>query len=382
MKYFDYAATALPNIKVIKDILEIYPKEYLFGNPSSSHNNGVSAKLLLESARDLIGKMLNCKSSDIYFTSGGSESDNMALKGYMTQFPKGSELVVSTIEHPAILNTCKELEQMGYVIKHVSPDGRNTITAFNVEKLITDKTKLVSVMAVNNETGVINPINEIADIVHEHGIVFHSDMVQGVGLYDMDLSNIDMASFSGHKFGAIKGTGILYKKENITLNPLIQGGGQEKGLRAGTENVFGNLDMALCLQETIIKKWDIDKRLEIRKSIVELIGRLWNWDKDKVSILSFPMNRIDNCLLVAFKDIDSRTLQLLLDQEGYCVSVGSACHSNSNETVSYVVKEIDTPEEFQNGVIRITVPPEATIEDVREFSNILMSKLDYLYESE
>lgn len=382
MKYFDYAATALPNIKVIKDILEIYPKEYLFGNPSSSHNNGVNAKLLLESARDLIGEMLNCKASDIYFTSGGSESDNMALKGYMTQFPKGSELVVSTIEHPAILNTCKELEQMGYVIKYVSPDGMNIITAFNVEKLITDKTKLVSVMAVNNETGVINPINEIADIVHEHGIVFHSDMVQGVGLYDMDLSNIDMASFSGHKFGAIKGTGILYKKENITLNPLIQGGGQEKSLRAGTENVFGNLDMALCLQETIIKKWNIDKRLEIRKSIVELIGRLWHWDKDRVSILSFPMNRIDNCLLVAFKDIDSRTLQLLLDQEGYCVSVGSACHSNSNETVSYVVKEIDTPEEFQNGVIRITVPPEATIEDVREFSNVLMSKLDYLYESE
>lgn len=382
MKYFDYAATALPNIEVIKDILEIYSKEYLFGNPSSFHNNGVNAKLLLENARNLIGKMLNCKASDIYFTSGGSESDNMALKGYMEQFPKGSELITSTIEHPAILNTCKELEQMGYIIKYVSPDIRNTITASNVEKLITDKTKLVSVMAVNNETGVINPINEIADIVHEHGIVFHSDMVQGVGLYDMDLSNIDMASFSGHKFGAIKGTGILYKKENITLNPLIQGGGQEKGLRAGTENVFGNLDMALCLHETIIKKWNIDKRVEIRRSIVELIGRLWNWDKDKVSILSFPMNRIDNCLLVAFKNIDSRTLQLLLDQEGYCVSVGSACHSNSNETISYVVKEIDTPKEFQNGVIRITVPPEATIEDVREFSNVLISKLDYLYESE
>ena len=382
MKYFDYAATALPNIEVIKDILELYSKEYLFGNPSSFHNNGVNAKLLLENARNLIGHMLNCKASDIYFTSGGSESDNMALKGYMEQFPKDSELITSTIEHPAILNTCKELEKMGYIIKYVSPDIRNTITASNVEKLITDKTKLVSVMAVNNETGVINPINEIADIVHEHGIVFHSDMVQGVGLYDMDLSNIDMASFSGHKFGAIKGTGILYKKENITLNPLIQGGGQEKGLRAGTENVFGNLDMALCLQETIIKKWNIDKRLEIRKSIIELIGRLWNWDKDKVSILSFPMNRIDNCLLVAFKDIDSRTLQLLLDQEGYCVSVGSACHSNSKDTISYVVKAIDTPEEFQNGVIRITVPPEANIEDVRTFSRVLMSKLNYLYESE
>lgn len=381
-KYFDYAATALPNIEIIQEILKIYPKEYLFGNPSSTHNSGINAKLLLESARDLIAKMLKCKSSDIYFTSGGSESDNLALKGYMTQFPKGSEMIVSSIEHPAILNTCKELEHMGYIIKYVSPDIRNTITAFNVEKLITNKTKLVSVMAVNNETGVINPINGIADIVHEHGIVFHSDMVQGVGLYNIDLSNIDMASFSGHKFGAIKGTGILYKKENIILNPLIQGGGQEKGLRAGTENVFGNLDMALCLKETLINKWNIDKRVEIRKSIIELIARLYDWDKNKVKILSFPKNRIDNCLLVAFKDIDSRTLQLLLDQEGYCVSVGSACHSNSKDTISYVVKEIDTPEEFQNGVIRITVPPEAKIEDVREFSNVLMSKLDYLYESE
>ena len=140
--------------------------------------------------------------------------------------------------------------------------------------------------------------------------------------------------------------------------------------------------MALCFKETLINKWNIDKRTEIRKGIVELISRLWNWDKNKTKILSFPMNRVDNCLLVAFKDIDSRTLQLLLSQEGYCISVGSACHSNSNETVSYVVKEINTPEEFQNGVIRITVPPEASIEDIRDFSEILISKLNYLYESE
>lgn len=382
MKYFDYAATALPNVSILQDILKMYPSEYLFGNPSSSHNNGINANHLLQDARDLIAKLLKCKSSDVYFTSGGSESDNTVLKGYMLQFPKGSELIVSSIEHPAILNTCRELEQLGYVVKYVSPDIKNTITVANIEKLITNKTKLISVMSVNNETGVINPVNEIANLAHRNNIVFHSDMVQGVGLYDIDLSNIDMASFSGHKFGAVKGTGILYKKSNINLIPLIQGGGQEKDLRAGTENVFGILDMALCLQETLINKWNTDKREEIRKGIIELIGRLWNWDRDKVSILSFPTNRISNCLLVAFKDIDSRTLQLLLDQDGYCVSVGSACHSNSNETVSYVVKEIDTPEEFQNGVIRITVPPEATIEDVREFSNVLMSKLDYLYESE
>ena len=382
MKYFDYAATALPNTDILKEILSSYPKEYLFGNPSSNHNNGINARVLLEDARKLIARHLKCQSSEIYFTSGGSESNNTALKGYMLQFPKGSELIISSIEHPSILNTCKELKQLGYVVKYVSPDIRNTITVKNVERLITNKTKLISVMSVNNETGVINPINEIANLAHKNNVAFHSDMVQGVGLYNIDLSNIDIASFSGHKFGAIKGTGILYKKNNIKLTPLIQGGGQEKSLRSGTENVFGILDMALCFKETLINKWNIDKRTEIRKGIVELISRLWNWDKNKTKILSFPMNRVDNCLLVAFKDIDSRTLQLLLSQEGYCISVGSACHSNSNETVSYVVKEINTPEEFQNGVIRITVPPEASIEDIRDFSEILISKLNYLYESE
>lgn len=379
-KYFDYAATALPNIEIIQEILKTYPKEYLFGNPSSTHNNGINAKLLLESARDLIAKMLECKSSDIYFTSGGSESDNLALKGYMLQFPKGSEIIVSSIEHPAILNTCKELEHMGYIVKYVKPNYRNIITPKDVLELMNKNTKLVSIMAVNNEIGVFNPINDIANIVHEYNAVFHSDMVQGLGLHNIDLSNIDMASFSGHKFGAIKGTGILYKKNNIFLNPIINGGGQEKGIRSGTENVFGALDMALCMQETLNKKWNSDKISEIKRARYKLLKSLMDWDKEKV--LFIGAGSIINYITLAFKDIDGRTLQLLLDQEGYCVSVGSACHSNSKETISYVIKEIDVPKEFQNGVIRITVPPEATSKDIEKFTKVLILKLNYLYESE
>lgn len=379
-KYFDYAATALPNIEVIKRLLELYPKEYLFGNPSSNHNNGINAKVLLENARKLIAESLKCQSSEIYFTSGGSESDNFALKGFMSNFETNAELITSTIEHPAILNTCKELEKIGYKVKYIKPDDYGYIDVKDIEEQITTNTKLISIMSVNNEFGVIEPIKEIAKLAHKHNIVFHSDMVQGVGLYNIDLSNIDMASFSGHKFGAIKGTGILYKKDNIILNPIIQGGGQEKGLRSGTENVFGALDMAHCLQDTIKKKWNKETINNIRQWIDNLSAELFEYCKEKIAFISFH-ECIANCLTIAFKNIDSRTLQLLLSQEGYCVSIGSACHSNSAET-SYVMKEIGLPEEFQNGVIRITVPPETTEKDIKNLGIVLIQKLKYLYESE
>lgn len=379
-KYFDYSATALPNIEVIQLLLEVLPKEYLFGNPSSNHDNGINAKILLENARKLIAESLHCQSSEIYFTSGGSESDNLALKGFMSNFEKNAELITSTIEHPAILNTCKELEKIGYKIKYIKPDSYGYINIKDIEEQITTNTKLISIMSVNNEFGVIEPINEIAKLAHKHNIIFHSDMVQGVGLYNINVSNIDMASFSGHKFGAIKGTGILYKKDNIILNPIIQGGGQEKGLRSGTENVFGAIDMAYCLQNTINKKWNKETINNIKKWINNLSTELFEYFKEKIVFISFD-GCISNCLTIAFKNIDSRTLQLLLSQEGYCVSIGSACHSNSTDT-SYVMKEIGLPKEFQNGVIRITVPPETSEEDIKNLGIVLIQKLKYLYESE
>lgn len=379
-KYFDYAATALPNIEVIQLLLEVLPKEYLFGNPSSNHDNGINAKILLENARKLIAESLHCQSSEIYFTSGGSESDNLALKGFMFNFEKNAELITSTIEHPAILNTCKELEKIGYKVKYIEPDRYGYINIEDIEKQITKNTKLISIMSVNNEFGVMEPINEIAKLAHKNNVIFHSDMVQGVGLYNIDLSNIDMASFSGHKFGAIKGTGILYKKDNIILNPIIQGGGQEKGLRSGTENVFGAIDMAYCLQNTINKKWNKETINNVKQWINNLSTELFEYFKEKIAFISFD-GCISNYLTIAFKNIDSRTLQLLLSQEGYCVSIGSACHSNSTDT-SYVMKEIGLPKEFQNGVIRITVSPETSEEDIKNLGIVLIQKLKYLYESE
>ena len=381
--YFDYAATAPVKMEVIKYILNSYPRDFLFGNPSSNYQNGIKAKELLEEARDLIARSLDCKNSNICFTSGGSESDNMALKGIMLQYkPEDAELITSQIEHPAILNTCKELEQMGYTVHYVEPDSYGYIDPRKVENEICTKTKLISIMSVNNEIGTIEPINDIADIAHKHNILFHSDMVQGVGLRNIDLTNIDLASFSGHKFGAIKGTGFLYKKDDVQLRPLINGGGQEKGLRAGTENVFGALDVALSLQNTI-KEWENINTKKMQEYLTEFSDDLYETFGDNVIRISLDDDKcVSNCLSLAFRNIDSRTLQLLLAQEGFYISVGSACSSYNLGEVSHVITAIKVPKDYEKGTIRITVPPKMYLSDLVAFLKVLKAKVKYLYESE
>ncbi len=377
--YFDYAATAPINLGILNEILSDYNKELLFGNPSSTHVNGILSKELLEQSRIDISEILGCDKEEIFFTSGGTESDNMALKGIMLRYSnKNAQLITSVIEHPAILNTCKELEKMGYVVRYVKPDENGVINPMDIKELITPDTKLISIMAVNNEIGTIEPINEIAKTAHDNGVLFHSDMVQGVGLYDIDLSNIDLASFSGHKFGAIKGTGILYKKVGIELAPILQGGGQENGLRSGTENVLGALDMSYCLKDTI-EKWKEKDKNEIARSFNSLTDKLYARYGDKVYKISNEFCE-PNLLSIAFANIDSRTLQFMLSQEDdFQVSVGSACHSNT-EGVSHVIKAINVPKKYQNGVIRITATPDTTTWDILALGNAIMKQLDKLYE--
>lgn len=386
--YFDYAATAPVNLKALNDILTEYNEELLFGNPSSTHTNGILAREILEQARIDISELLGCQDNEIFFTSGGTESDNMALKGIMLKykvspyyhFENNAQLITSTIEHPAILNTCKELEKLGYTIHYVNPDENGIINPKDVERLINPATKLISIMAINNEIGAIEPINEIARIAHEHNVLFHSDMVQGVGLYNIDLSNVDLASFSGHKFGAIKGTGILYKKVGIDIEPILKGGGQESGLRSGTENILGVLDMAYCLKDTI-NKWNSKNKYELRESFNALVNRLYAEFGDKVYKISNDFCE-PNLLSIGFADIDGRTLQFMLSQEdNFYVSVGSACHSNS-EDISHVIKAINVPKKYQNGVIRITATPDTTPEDILELGVAISKKLRYIYRKE
>lgn len=379
--YFDYAATAPINVEILDKILSDNEPEILFGNPSSTHVNGMLAREILEQARTDIAEILGCQSNEIYFTSGGTESDNIALKGIMLKYNKNNaQLITSTIEHPAILNTCEELKKLGYTIHYVKPDENGIINPKDIEQLINPATKLISIMAINNEIGTIEPINEIAKIAHEHNVLFHSDMVQGVGLYNIDLSNIDLASFSGHKFGAIKGTGILYKKEEIDIKPILQGGGQEKGLRSGTENILGALDMAHCLKDTI-NQWNNKNKFELRSNFNALVNKLYAEFGDKVYKISNDFCE-PNLLSIGFADIDSRTLQLLLSEEDdICVSVGSACHSNS-EDISHVIKAINVPKKYQNGVIRITATPDTTEQSILILGEAISNKLRKMYGGE
>lgn len=379
--YFDYAATAPVNAEILDNILSDYNADILFGNPSSTHTNGILAKEILEQARIDISETLGCNKEEIFFTSGGTESDNMALKGIMLRYNKNNaQLITSTIEHPAILNTCKELEKLGYIIHYVKPDENGVINPKDIEKLINPATKLISIMAVNNEIGTIEPINEIAKIAHDHGVLFHSDMVQGVGLYNIDLSNVDLASFSGHKFGAIKGTGILYKKAGIDIEPILKGGGQENGLRSGTENILGALDMAYCLKYTI-DKWNSKNKHELRENFNALVNKLYAEFGDKVYKISNDFGE-PNLLSIGFAGIDSRTLQLLLsEEEDICVSVGSACHSNL-EDISHVIKAINVPKKYQNGVIRITATPDTTEESILILGTAISKQLRKMYEGE
>ena len=379
--YFDYAATAPVNLKALNAILTEYNEELLFGNPSSTHTNGILAREIFEQARIDISELLGCQNNEIFFTSGGTESDNMALKGIMLKHSnKNAQLITSTIEHPAILNTCKELEKLGYTIHYVKPDEKGIINPKDVEQLINPATKLISIMAINNEIGAIEPINEIARIAHEHNVLFHSDMVQGVGLYNIDLSNVDLASFSGHKFGAIKGTGILYKKVGIDIEPILKGGGQENGLRSGTENILGALDMVYCLKDTI-DKWNAKNKYELREGFNALVNRLYAEFGDKVYKISNDFCE-PNLLSIGFADIDGRTLQFMLSQEdNFYVSVGSACHSNS-EDISHVIKAINVPKKYQNGVIRITATRDTTPEDILELGVAISKKLRYIYRKE
>lgn len=379
--YFDYAATAPVNAEILDNILSDYNADILFGNPSSTHTNGILAKEILEQARIDISEILGCNKEEIFFTSGGTESDNMALKGIMLRYNKNNaQLITSAIEHPAILNTCKELEKLGYIIHYVKPDENGMINPKDVEQLINPATKLISIMAINNEIGTIEPINEIAKIAHDHNVLFHSDMVQGVGLYNIDLSNIDLASFSGHKFGAIKGTGILYKKAGIDIEPILKGGGQENGLRSGTENILGALDMADCLKYTI-DKWNSKNKYELRENFNALVNKLYAEFGDKVYKISNDFGE-PNLLSIGFAGIDSRTLQLLLsEEEDICVSVGSACHSNS-EDISHVIKAINVPKKYQNGVIRITATPDTTEQSILILGTAISKQLRKMYEGE
>ncbi len=359
--YFDNAATTKLDEKVLKEMLPYLIQNY--GNASSPYKLGRHSRKAVEISREKVANALNANKNEIYFTSGGSESDNTALFGIASAYSsKGKHIITSQIEHPAILETCKQLEKEGYEITYLPVDDNGAVSIEELKKAIKPSTILISIMFANNEIGTIQPIKEISTIAHSHGIIFHTDAVQAVGNVKIDVKKleIDALSLSGHKFYGPKGIGALYVSENIKFNKFINGGHQEKNMRAGTENVAGivGLGEAINLADKNLEKHQ-SKMTNLRNYFFEEI--LKNF-KD-VKINGDLSNRLPGNANLSFKNINGNKILLDLDKYGICISTGSACSSSSNNA-SHVLKAIKVPKDYINGSIRVTIGKNNTKEEV------------------
>ena len=361
IKYFDHAATTSVKEEVFREMLPYYSIEY--GNPSSIYSIGRRAKRAIDEARIRVATAINCNPKEVYFTGGGSESDNIAIKGIAYSLrKKGKHIITTKIEHHAVLNACKRLEKEGFKVTYLNVDCDGLINLEELRNAITDETILISIMFANNEVGAIEPIKEIGKIARDYGIIFHTDGVQAVGNVEIDVKEmgIDLLSMSAHKFYGPKGVGALYIKEGIKCTKLQDGGHQEKGLRAGTENVAGivGLGKAIELSYRNLDKYN-RKLTELRdyyiKEVEEKIPYIKiNGDRTK---------RLPGNSNISFEFIDGESLLLNLDMNGICASTGSACSSGSSKP-SHVLLAMGVTDSIARGSLRITFGDENTKEDV------------------
>jgi cysteine desulfurase len=345
--YLDNAATTKVDPKVAKKVSEFFTENY--GNASSQHHLGIKSKKSLDEAREKIAKYVSANISEIVFTSGGTESNNLALRGLAKANPEKKHIITSTIEHPSVLETCKDLEEEGCKIDYIKVNSEGIVEPEELEKKISKNTLVVSIMHVNNEIGTIQPIEEIAEICKKHQVYFHTDAVQGFSKIDLDIKNIDLFSVSGHKINAPKGVGFLYIKNGTKISPIITGGGQENKIRSGTENIPGIVGLAAALE---IKR---DKD-EIKKSRDKIIKELVKIPGTKIN--GSIKNRIYNNINVSFYGIEGESLMLMLDKEGISISTGSACAS-TKLAESYVLKAIELENLYIHGSLRLSLDKDA-----------------------
>jgi len=359
--YLDNAATTPVDKRVLEAMLPYYSD--VFGNPSSLHSHGQEAKKAIEEAREKVAKALGADSEEIYFTSGGSESDNWALKGVAYALKeKGNHIITTEIEHHAVLHTCRYLEKEGFKVTYLPVDEYGLVKPEDLKKAITDKTILVSIMFANNEIGTIEPVDELVKIAHEKNVYFHTDAVQAVGNVPIDVKklDVDLLSLSAHKIYGPKGVGALYIKKGVKIHSLIQGGTQEKNRRAGTENVPGIVGLGEAI-ELITKNLDshINKLTFLRDKLINGILEKIPYTR----LNGHPTKRLPGNVNVSFEFIDGESLILNLDMAGICASSGSACTSGSLEP-SHVLLAIGLSKELARGSLRLTIGKDNTEEDI------------------
>ena len=359
--YLDNAATTRIKPEVLEKMQPFLSEKY--GNPSGVYSLAGESKEAIDEARGYIAELLNCMREEIYFTSGGSESDNWALRGVaFANREKGNHIITTKIEHHAILNTCKELEKQGFEISYVDVDASGRVLLSQLEQAIRPTTILISVMAANNEIGTIQPLREIGNIAKRYGILFHTDAVQAFGHIpiDVDECEISLLSASGHKLYAPKGIGLLYIREGVPVERMITGGGQERTMRAGTENVAGMVGLGEAARLAGKKLQQYDKKEEALRNY--LIQRIF-YEIPCVRLNGSRIKRLPNNAHFSFPYIDGEALIIMLDMKGVCASAGSACSASSQEA-SHVLRAIGLPEKMARSSLRLTLSDETTKEEI------------------
>lgn len=362
--YMDNAATTSTAPEVVSAMLPFFTEYY--GNPSSVYNFAQKSKMAIEDAREIIADSIGAaKSNEIYFTGGGSESDNWALKSAAFGLRnKGNHIITTKIEHHAILNTCAYLEKSGFEITYLDVDSEGFVSLEDVENAISDKTILISVMFANNEIGTIEPVREIGEIAHKHGILFHTDAVQAMCHVPINVTemNIDLLSASAHKFHGPKGVGFMYMKNTAKLEPFIHGGAQERARRAGTSNVPGIVGMGQAVKLALgtLNK-DTHTVINMRNYIVDrILGEIPDVTFDGPEIGS--LKRLPSNMHFCFKDVSGDSLLIMLDMNGICASSGSACAAGSIDP-SHVLLAIGRSKDEAKGALRLSIDKDLTKED-------------------
>ena len=359
--YLDNAATTRMSNEVYREMLDAYGS--LYGNPSSVYKAGVEASEAMQKSREKIAKAIGAKPEEIYFTSGGTEANNWAIKGIAkANMHKGKHIITSAIEHPSVLESCKALEKEGFKVTYIPVDEFGVVKYSEIVKSIGPDTVLISIMMANNEVGSLQPIRAIAELAKANKVAFHTDAIQGIGLFDIKVKElgVDALSISGHKIYGPKGVGALYVRKGLKIQNLIDGGQQENGLRAGTENVPAIVGLGRAVEDITQDIEENNKNLRtIRKYFLKQLSAAVH----NIALNGHPNQRLQNNASITFEGAEGESVLLMLDREGIYASTGSACASKSNEP-SHVLLAMGKDVETAQSTIRFSFGKDTTKEDI------------------